>query len=66
MTQDDRKGDGRDRIVQVLSVRGKGAWRKWLEDYANSLGISTSDVIDQALAEHAQKRGVSPPPDRKN
>lgn len=49
---------------QILAVRGTEEWRAWLEYAANAKGLSSSAVLDVALAAWAQQEGLEPPPRR--
>lgn len=53
------------RVRQILAVRGTEAWRAWLERIANATGMSSSAVLDAALAEYVGRRGLESPPARK-
>lgn len=50
--------------IQILSLRGKAAWRSWLERFANHLGMSTSKLVDVAVKEKAKREKFEPPPNR--
>lgn len=47
----------------IFSIRGSQAWREWLRQFAAHRRITTTALIDQVLAETAQREGfVAPPP----
>jgi hypothetical protein len=45
-------------------MKGKPAWRAWLERFANSRGASSSKTIDDALELLAKTEGFEEPPGR--
>lgn len=48
----------------VLTIRGSARWKTWLERIATKLRLKPTVVIDQALAEYAEKRKLEEPPPR--
>jgi hypothetical protein len=48
-----------------LGIRCTEAWKQWLQDYANSRRKVMADLIDEAIEEHAEKRGYKPPPPKR-
>lgn len=64
MTEKKRGRPKGEPLVQVLAMKGTPKWRRWLEGFANRLGISSSKLIDDALAEKAERARHEPPPDR--
>ncbi len=48
----------------ILSIRGSQAWREWLRHFAAHRRVTTTALIDQVLAETAQREGFAAPPPR--
>jgi hypothetical protein len=47
----------------IFSIRGNQAWREWLRRFAAHRRVTATALIDQVLAETAQREGfVAPPP----
>jgi hypothetical protein len=57
------KGGGIRRET-VLGLKGTPEWKTWLEEFAEHCRLSMADTIDQAVAEHAERKGFRPPPAR--
>lgn len=51
-------------LEPALSMKGTPKWRKWLEGWANHLGLSSSQAVDRALRKDAESEGYEPPPNR--
>lgn len=49
---------------QILTIRGKGPYKEWLQRIARASRIDMVQVIDIALAEYAKTRGLEAPPER--
>jgi hypothetical protein len=50
----------------ILSVRGSEEWREWVHRFCDYCRLkSASDLIDQALAEHAKHLGFPDPPPKR-
>lgn len=64
MTEPKRGRPKGEPLSGVLLVKGKPAWRSWLERFANRLGMSTSKLVDDALKEKAEREKFDPPPNR--
>ena len=50
--------------ANVMSIRGTADWRAWLGRYAARRRVTSTALIDQALAEAARRDGFEPPPPR--
>jgi len=48
----------------VMSIRGTAAWKAWLDRYAARRRVTATALIDQVLAEAAQRDGFEMPPPR--
>lgn len=48
----------------VISIRGTEAWRTWLGEYAAKRRVPVTSLIDQVLAEAAERDGFKAPPER--
>lgn len=50
----------------VLSIRGSEEWREWVHHFCDHVRMkSASDLIDQALVEHAKRMGFNEPPPKR-
>lgn len=48
----------------VISIRGTESWRAWLARYAIKRRVPVTSLIDQVLAEAAERDGFEAPPER--
>jgi hypothetical protein len=48
----------------ILTIRGKRAWKDWLDRYAAHRRVKPTAMIDVALSESAKRDGFEPPPPR--
>lgn len=51
-------------VSNVMSIRGTAAWKEWLDRYAARRRVPSTALIDQVLAEAAERDGFEPPPPR--
>ena len=58
------KPPGDDRTAKVV-VRCSVAWRDWLNAYAASQGVPTSDLIERIANGHARGNGYEPEPPKR-
>ncbi len=50
--------------VPILSLKGRKVWRDWFTDLAKQSRTSKAGLIDRLTAEHAERIGFRPPPER--
>jgi hypothetical protein len=48
----------------ILTIRGRPTWKKWLDDFAAKMRTKPTALIDLALAKLAQEEGFREPPPR--
>ena len=48
----------------VMSIRGTAAWKAWVDRYAARRRVTSTALIDQVLAEAAERDGFEMPPPR--
>jgi hypothetical protein len=46
----------------VLAMKGSLEWKRWLERAARHCRLSTSTLVDLAVAEYVKARGFDDPP----
>jgi hypothetical protein len=51
-------------MSEMIRLRCGPAWRSWLRQFSEHLGLAESDLIDAALAHFAVARRFQPPPRR--
>lgn len=50
--------------VVLTNIRSTVAWRDWLRRFSEHKGADISDLIDEALLQHARREGFEMPPKR--
>lgn len=50
--------------VPILSLKGRVAWRDWFTELAQKSRTTKAGLIDRLTAEHAERIGFRPPPER--
>jgi hypothetical protein len=50
--------------VAVIMLKGRPEYRDWINELADRARMPASVLIDQALAEKAERLGFRPPPPR--
>lgn len=54
-----------ERQAVILTMRGSGEWKEWLQRLGKHCRLKTAVLIEQALMEYAEKRGFTDvPPER--
>ena len=54
-----------ERQAVILTMRGSGEWKEWLQRLGKHCRLKTAVLIEQSLMEYAEKRGFTePPPER--
>lgn len=52
------------RLKNLMSIRGRDEWKKWLARFARHCRTDSVSTIDRALAEMARREGFEDPPPR--
>ncbi len=48
----------------VLTLKGQPEWKRWLDALAESRGVTSAELIDEALALAVKRWKADPPPPR--
>lgn len=52
-----QRGPGED--PKAVTIKGSEAWRSWVNELADFRRLRTTDLIDQALVEYAERHGFT-------
>lgn len=56
-----KKGNASETKAHGIAIRGSKEWREWVTALAEFRRLKSTDLVDQALVEYAEKHGFTKP-----